>query len=196
MSETSALRVYRRATNFNYNLMRNVFSTAAEVGIPVPQEEPINFYAHIIAPGELLAIMRSAKIKNTASSVRVLGDYLADYLPSSVHDRLTVPTFPLAIKPGKIRRPSRQLVSIDTLHPVAQTERIAAQCLVRAHVQSPDSQFKENDAHAKVHIAHFKLDPEREKATAFKNFLERHPDLLPAEVELGPLEIEQFSYTE
>lgn len=117
MSETiSGLRVYRPAINLNHNLLDTLLNVAESNGIPTPALDTTGLFAYIVSPGELRNVMRfSGADKDTP--VRPLADYLANYLPPSVHEPLTVPTLPLSITSTMVRRPSRKTISVAAHNP-------------------------------------------------------------------------------
>ena len=184
-----SLHVYRRVLNINHQMLNALLQSAERSNIPVPRFNSFDLHASLVNPGELRAFYCNVEYDVDEDTVNGLGNHLEDYLPASTDHTISVPTLPASIFRAK-RRPNQRFITIGTNNPTVQTERITAQALVRSYLQTPDADFLENDTYTHARIGKYSYDPEGSAASAFQGFLQRHPDLLPAEIEYGPVHID------
>jgi hypothetical protein len=183
----SSLHVYRPVLNIGPVLLGSLLANAEIRHVQGPDISDYDLYATILSPGELRAALEPQALPRQMA--HDLGDYLIECLPASSNEDIHVPTLPVSSL--RLRGQSgRQIITIGTQNAIIQTERAASKSLVGAYLCVPDLAFPDNDLHTHVEMGRFRSDPDASRTRTFCSFLQRHPELLPAEIVLGPVSVD------
>lgn len=188
-----SLRMYRPVLNIKEKTLTDLYAVAARNDIRVPNIIYMDLDSTIVGPGELIASFRQAQRRITPEVSAALGAHIFESLSVDTPEGIQVPTFPMGRYNGKGHK-SRPVVTIGAENQEVLGERATLCSVIGEFPEVPGLSFLNRDVYTQTQLGAFKNDPEHQAADAFEDFLLRHPDLLPPQIEYGNLHIGDKPY--
>jgi hypothetical protein len=186
------LSIYRPVLNITDAMMHAIFAQMEQNGMVLPTRQPRDLKATIVGAGEIKGYFRAADRELSADNLAALETYVTEQLPSTTPAKILVPTFPCGLFYARGKK-TKPVVTIGTRNRPLLAERRVVRGILDAcmgvQVEEPDLQ-----SIAEPGVGQFSNDRGGRAAYAYQDFLHRHPDLLPVDIEYGNVHVGDRAY--